>query len=57
MGTAAAERSPEEGADSILAPWRRAVAAAAAAAAGGGEGGAFEAANGTFTRDGEAIAW
>jgi hypothetical protein len=45
MGTAAADRSAEQGAASILAPWERAVKDGAAAV------------NGTFTRDGEVIDW
>lgn len=45
MGTAAADRSAEQGAASILAPWERAVKDGASAV------------NGTFTRDGEVIDW
>ncbi|GBF92184.1 hypothetical protein Rsub_05266 [Raphidocelis subcapitata] len=45
MGTSAADRSAEEGAASILAPWYRAAKEGAAAV------------NGSFTRDGEVIEW
>jgi hypothetical protein len=43
MGTAAAERSAEQGADSILAPYRQHAKGASV--------------NGTFSRDGEEIEW